>query len=142
MGIGTDTVRDIGQHIQHTTVEDIAVRDHAAHTGHGIAIPAHHHGGDTQRPENLQDVERLTLDHHLIGHTGSHNQGEQGTKTHADLHDHPERTVVTDKGGIGQELVGGEDDIINLLLKKLYADTRRRQLTKGIHHVAGKTGDG
>ena len=107
MGIATDTVRNICQTVENTT----------------IGIPEEHHKSNAKNSQNLQRVERLSLDHHLISLTGSHNDGKQSAQGHTHLENPPERTLFADKRLIGQKLVGLEDDIVNLFLEQLNANT-------------------
>lgn len=78
--IRTDAVRDIGQKVQHTPV--------AAAVYHACVcrwVPPTENDGNRQRLEQLHNIQRLVLDHHLIRHACRHNNGEQGCECHTHL---------------------------------------------------------
>ena len=78
--IGADGVRYVCQEIQHApraaVVADARVRRR---------IPPAEHDAHGQRPEQFQDIQRLVLDHHLVGQTGRDDDREQRRQGHAHL---------------------------------------------------------
>ena len=87
MRIGSDGVRYVRQEIQHAprvaAVSDAGVRRR---------IPPAQDDAHGQRTEELHHVQRLVLDHHLVGHTGRHDDREERSQRHAHLEDPPVTT--------------------------------------------------
>lgn len=119
VSVRPDAVRDVGQEVQEAPVAAAA-----CHACVCRGIPPAQHKRHSQRSEQFHYVQRLVLDHHLVGHARRHDDGEQGGECHAHLQDPPERALCTGKRGVGQKLVGLKDDIIYFLFQKVYAEIR------------------
>ena len=87
MGVGADGVRYVREEVQHAP-RAAAVGD----AGVGRGIPPAEDDAHGQRPEELHHVQRLVLDHHLVGHPGRDDDREQGRERHAHLEDPPVTT--------------------------------------------------
>ena len=117
VGIAADGIGDIAQEVKEAPTATAAV-----HAGIGRWVPPGHHQGDGPRLEEFHDIQRLVLDHHLVCHTCRHNDRKQGGEGHSHLDQPPERPVCARKGSVTEELVGLENDIINLLFKDVDAE--------------------
>ena len=80
VGVRADAVGDVGQEVQKAPVAAAA-----CHARVRRRIPPAQHERHGQRPEQFHHVQRLVLDHHLVGHARRHDDGEQGGKCHAHL---------------------------------------------------------
>lgn len=80
VGVRADAVGDVGQEVQEAPVAAAA-----CHARVCRRVPPAQHKRHGQRPEQLHHVQRLVLDHHLVGHARRHDDGEQGGERHAHL---------------------------------------------------------
>ena len=87
VGVRSYGIRDIREEIQHAPGA-AAARD----TGVRRGIPPAEDDAHGQRPEELHHVERLVLDHHLVGHARRHDDREERGEGHAHLEDPPVTT--------------------------------------------------
>ena len=62
------------------------------------------------------------LDHHLIGHVRTDDDGEESGQSHRHLENPPKRPLTSRECGIGQKLVGSEYHVINLFFKEVNAE--------------------
>ena len=117
VGVRSYGIRDIRQEIQHAP-GTAAARD----TGVRRGIPPAEDDAHGQRPEELHHVERLVLDHHLVGHARRHDDREERGEGHAHLEDPPERALRPGEGRVREELVRLEDDLVDLFLQQVHTE--------------------
>ena len=117
MGVAADGIWDITQEVKETPAAAASV-----HAGVGRWVPPGHHQSDGQRLEELHDIQWLVLDHHLVSHTCRHDNRKEGGEGHGHLDQPPKWAVCARKGSVTEELVGLENDIVNLLFKDVDAE--------------------
>lgn len=80
VGVRAYAVGDVGQEVQKAPAAP-AVR----HVRVSRRVPPAEHDRDSERAEQLHDVQRLVLHHHLVGHARHHDNGEDCGQCHAHL---------------------------------------------------------
>lgn len=87
MRVGAYAVGNVGEEIQKAPAAAAA-----HHTRICRRVPPAQDNGDGQRTEELHHIERLVLDHHLVGDACRHDDGEERRQRHAHLKDPPVTT--------------------------------------------------
>ena len=116
MGIGANTVRDIAEEVEEAPA--------AATTCNACVcrwVPPTENDTDDKWLEQLHDVERFMLHHHLVCHSCGNNDGEECGECHTHLQYPPEAALRASKGCVAKKLVGLEYHIINLFFEDIDA---------------------